>query len=57
MKAAGIIRGAYHFWDSRREPVAQAAYFANYVGRLGILLVERTTSSFTNSSMGVSGKT
>src|SRR5437764_10721112 len=31
MKAAGIIRGAYHFARPAVDPVAQANYFINYV--------------------------
>ena len=53
MKAAGIIRGAYHFYESGDDPVAQANYFASVLakaGRLGrddlppVLDFERATS-------------
>lgn len=35
MKAAGVIRGAYHFFHSNEDPVAQANYFLAAVGTLG----------------------
>lgn len=34
MKAAGLLRGAYHFFDSTVDPVAQAKNFLNAVGSL-----------------------
>lgn len=34
MKAAGILRGAYHFFRPRRDPVAQARLFVSVVGEL-----------------------
>ena len=34
-KAAGVIRGAYHFFHPGVDPIAQAAFFAKCVGPLG----------------------
>ena len=53
MKAAGIIRGAYHFYESGDDPVAQANYFASALQKAGglgkndlppVLDFERATS-------------
>jgi lysozyme len=33
-KAAGLLRGAYHFFHPRFEPKAQAVHFVNTVGQL-----------------------
>ena len=35
IKAAGLVRGAYHFFRADRDPVAQANFFIKTVGRLG----------------------
>jgi lysozyme len=34
MKAAGVVRGAYHFFDASADPTAQATYFLAEVGTL-----------------------
>jgi lysozyme len=41
MKAAGLVRGAYHFFDPAADPAAQASFFLNAVGPVspGDLLV------------------
>lgn len=53
MKAAGIIRGAYHFYESDDDPVAQANYFVGVLEKAGglgkndlppVLDFERATS-------------
>ncbi len=53
MKAAGILRGAYHFYESGDGPEAQADYFASVLERAGglekgdlppVLDFERATS-------------
>lgn len=53
MKAAGIVRGAYHFYESGDDPVAQADYFADTLAKAGglgcgdlppVLDFERATS-------------
>ena len=53
MKAAGIIRGAYHFYESKDDPVTQANYFASVLQKAGglektdlppVLDFERATS-------------
>jgi len=35
-KAAGLIRGAYHFFHPGTDPTAQADHFVNTVGALGV---------------------
>jgi lysozyme len=53
MKAAGIVRGAYHFFHADVDPVAQAQFFLSTVGPLspGDLLVLdlETTNGQTDS--------
>jgi len=53
MKAAGTIRGAYHFYESADDPVAQANYFTSTLANAGglqagdlppVLDFERATS-------------
>jgi lysozyme len=34
-KAAGILRGAYHYYHPKDDALAQANYFSNVVGKLG----------------------
>ncbi|HVY44757.1 MAG TPA: GH25 family lysozyme [Minicystis sp.] len=35
MKAAGMVRGAYHFFHPSDDPIAQADYFTGVMGALG----------------------
>jgi lysozyme len=57
MKAAGLLRGAYHFYDSTIDPVAQAKNFLNAVGSLAaadlppVLDIEIFRGPFGNSSL------
>ena len=55
MKAAGIIRGAYHFARPGTDPVAQANYFINYVrpirGDLQLMLDLEATDGKTKSQV------
>lgn len=57
MKAAGLLRGAYHFFDSSVDPVAQAKNFLNAVGSLAasdlppVLDIEIFRGPFGNSSL------
>ena len=36
MQAAGILRGAYHFYESNDDPLTQAQNFLKVVGTLGV---------------------
>jgi lysozyme len=57
MKAAGLLRGAYHFYDSSVDPVAQAKNFLNAVGSLAasdlppVLDIEISRGTFGNGSL------
>jgi len=57
MKAAGLLRGAYHFYDSTVDPVAQAKNFVNAVGSLAasdmppVLDIEIFRGAFGNNSL------
>lgn len=71
MKASGIVRGAYHFYESGDDPVEQAKYFASVIDRAGgldrddlppVLDFERATSGsnvlkFLNQIEQLTGRT
>ncbi len=61
MKAAGIVRGAYHFFHSDVDPTAQATFFLSTVGTLekGDLLVLdlETTNNQTQATILANAET
>ncbi len=36
VKAAGVIRGAYHFFHANKDPIAQAHHYLQVIGKLGV---------------------
>lgn len=57
MQAAGILRGAYHFYESKDDPQTQAQQFLNVVGQLSsndlppVVDIESSTGSFGTQSL------
>lgn len=57
MQAAGLLRGAYHFYESDDDPVAQANNFLSAVGTLAktdlppVIDIESTKGNFGNNSL------
>lgn len=57
MQAAGILRGAYHFYESKDDPQTQAQQFLKVLGQLGsndlppVVDIESSTGSFGTQSL------
>ncbi|MFZ6819120.1 glycoside hydrolase family 25 protein [Undibacterium sp. Ji22W] len=57
MQAAGILRGAYHFYESKDDPQTQAQQFLKVVGQLGsndmppVVDIESNTGCFGTQSL------
>ena len=57
MKTAGIIRGAYHFYETQDDPILQAQNFENTVGSLGatdlppVLDIETYNGAYGSASL------
>lgn len=57
MQAAGLLRGAYHFYESNDDPVTQANNFLSAVGTLDkndlppVIDIESTKGNFGNNSL------
>lgn len=57
MQAAGILRGAYHFYESKDDPQTQAQQFLKILGQLGsndlppVVDIESSTGSFGTQSL------
>lgn len=63
MQAAGVLRGAYHFYETGDDPVAQAQHFIDTLGRLSsddlapVVDIEALNGSYGGNSVAANLQT